>query len=182
MKKALEAMLAAAAFLVLATTAIARTNEAKSAYQATKDAASADYKAARATCNSLKGKPKKICIEEAKALQTRAQAQAEASYKNTLRARIKARKAIAAADYALAKSRCESQAGNARNVCIEQAKALKVAVTADATADRKITEARTAARDDKREAQHKVELEKCDALAGVAKASCIALAKVQFSR
>lgn len=182
MKKALEAILVTAAVFVLATTAVAKTNEAKSAYQATRDAASADYKIARPKCNSLKGNPKKICIEEAKAVETRAKAQAEATYRNTLKARIKARKAIAAADYVVAKARCESQVGNARNVCIKQAKALKVAVTADATADKKVTEARAAARDDKREAQNKVELEKCDALAGVAKDSCIVLAKVQFSR
>jgi hypothetical protein len=182
MRKTIEAILIPVVIFIASTSAAAKTNEEKSAYQATKNAASADYKAARSACNSFKGNPKGACIEEARAKQTRTKAQAEATYKNTLKARINARKAIAAADYALAKTRCESQAGNARSVCIKQAKALKVATAADATADRKITEARNAARDDKREAQHKVELEKCDALAGVARESCIALAKVQFSR
>jgi hypothetical protein len=46
----------------------------------------------------------------------------------------------------------------------------------------KIGEARKEAADDKRDGDYKVAAEKCDAMAGDAKASCIATAKADFGK
>ena len=53
---------------------------------------------------------------------------------------------------------------------------------ADAKAAQKGTEARMDASKDKRDADYKVAAEKCDALAGDAKSSCVASAKAHFGK
>ncbi len=160
----------------------AATKEAKADYNAARDAATAQYKEARAKCNSLNRNLKDVCIEEAKANQIRVKAEAEAKYKNTPKARTKARQAIADAEFALAKTRCGNLVDNARDVCIKEAKAAHIAAIADAKADGKVTAARSEARDEKRDADYKVELEKCEALAGAAKDACVSGAKARFGR
>ena len=59
----------------------------------------------------------------------------------------------------------------------EEAKAL-----ADAKMGKQIGEAKKDASEDKRDADYKVAVEKCDAMAGDAKASCIAAAKAKFGK
>ncbi len=162
--------------------ATAATAEAKASYKAAKESADADYKVAREKCNSLSGNPKDVCVEEAKAARTRTKSEAEAQYKNTPRARASSRTSIASADYDVAKAKCGSKTGNEKDVCIKEAKAAYVAAKADATADKKVTTARADARDDKNDANYKVAMEKCDALAGPAKDSCVAAAKSQFGK
>ncbi|RJG20479.1 hypothetical protein [Massilia cavernae] len=54
--------------------------------------------------------------------------------------------------------------------------------TSDARADRKTIEARNDARDNKRDAEYKVALEKCDAFAGAAKDNCVAAARTQYGK
>ena len=83
-------------FLLAASgAAMAATPEAKALYNNAKAAAAADYKVARARCDSITGNPKDVCVAEAKAARVRAEADATAQYKNTLRAYTKARKDIA---------------------------------------------------------------------------------------
>jgi hypothetical protein len=53
---------------------------------------------------------------------------------------------------------------------------------ADAKANKEVSTARTDAANDKREADYKVAVEKCDALAGDAKASCVAEAKARYGK
>ncbi|MDB5764776.1 MAG: hypothetical protein JWQ21_3771 [Herminiimonas sp.] len=182
MKKAFATILIAAATMGFATVSTAATAEAKATYKAARESAATDYKAARENCNSLTGNPKNVCVEEAEAVRTSTTAGAEAQYKNTPRARAGARTAIANSEYDVAKARCGSQTGNARNVCIKEAKAVNVAAKADATADKKVATARADARDDKRDANYKVAIEKCDALAGTAKDTCVASAKAQYGK
>ena len=97
-------------------------------------------------------------------------------------AQANARKDIAEADYAIAKAKCDSAAGNEKDVCIKQAKAARVAATAEAKADKKTAEAKMDAKDDKLEANYKVELERCDALAGPTKEACVANVKSKFNK
>lgn len=172
--------LAAASMLMQTGAMAAATPEAKALYRNAKQAAAAEYKAARARCDALAGNPKDVCVAEAKAARVRAEADATAQYKNTLRAYTKARKDIAEADYAVDHSRCEALAGNAKDVCVQQAKATRTAALADARADKKVIEARSNAREDKRIAEYKVAAEKCDALSGTAKEQCVSAAKTQF--
>lgn len=172
------ALLAAA--LCWSGVAQAATDEAKAAYAQAKARAAAAYQAARAQCGAISGNPKAICIEEAKAARVRVEQEAGAYYNNTLKAYTQSRMKIAAATFELDKAKCGALAGNARDVCISEAKAALVATQADAKADRKAIEARNDARDDKRTAQYQVALEKCDAYAGAAKDRCVSSAKSQF--
>ena len=174
------AMLAAA--LYCSGAAAAATPEAKAAYKQATDSAAASYKAARAQCDAITGNPKDVCVEEAKAARVRAEEEAGAYYKNTLKAYTASRLKIASANYDLDRAKCGALAGNDKDVCISQAKATLIAAQADAKADKKAIEARSDARDDKRTAQYKVAMEKCDAFAGAAKDSCVSTAKVQFGK
>jgi hypothetical protein len=169
-----------AALLLCAGAAAAATPEAKALFEHAKSAAAVKYRAARDHCNGIEGNPKDVCIAEAKAARVRAEADATAQYRNTLRAYTKARIDIANADFALDRTRCAALAGNERDVCVERAKASRTAALADARADKKVIEARSDAREDKRIAEYKVAAEKCDALAGTAKDQCVAAAKSQF--
>jgi hypothetical protein len=76
---------------------------------------------------------------------------------------------------------------------VKEAKATLTKAKADAKVDRVATDtnrdaaatqasARKDAAEDKREADLKVALEKCDALAGTAKDSCVAAAKAQYGK
>jgi hypothetical protein len=171
-----------AAALCWIGTAQAATNEAKAAYHQARDNAAAAYKAARARCDAIAGNPKDVCVEEAKAARVRAEQEAGAYYRNTLKAYTASRLKIASANYDVDKAKCGALAGNDKDVCVSQAKATLIAAQADARADKKAIEARSDARDDKRTAQYKVAMEKCDAFAGAAKDSCVSTAKVQFGK
>ena len=156
--------------------------EAKAAYNQSKDRADADYKAARTRCDAITGNPKDVCVAEAKAARVRTQEEANALYKNTLKAYTASRLKIADANYDLDKVKCAALTGNDKDVCVQQAKATLVAAQADAKADRKAIEARTDARDDKRDAEYKVAREKCDAFAGTVKDHCVTSAKAQYGK
>ena len=151
--------------------------DAKSAYLQARKAAAETYKTARAQCNAITGNPRDLCIAEAKAARVRTEEEAAAAYQNTLNAYTRARMRIASANYNRDKVRCAALTGNDKDVCLEQAKAVLIAAQADAKADDKTIEARTEAREDKRNAAYRVELANCDAFAGTAKDQCVAAAK-----
>lgn len=169
-----------AALFLCASAAMAATPEAKALFEHAKAAAATEYKAARERCNTVAGNPREVCIATANAARVRAEADATAQYRNTLRAYTKARIDIANADFALDRTRCAALAGNERDVCVERAKASRTAALADARADKKVIEARSDAREDKRIAEYKVAAEKCEALSGTARDQCVAAAKSQF--
>ncbi|MES2935639.1 MAG: hypothetical protein V4805_19370 [Pseudomonadota bacterium] len=182
MKKIFSTVVISTAVLVFSTNAFSATTELKATYNAAVDSAKAEYKLARAKCDTLTGNPKDVCVEEAKASRTHTEAEAKAQYKNTVGARTDARKAIASADYDVAKAKCGALAGNEKDICLKEAKSAKIAATSDANADKKVVEARTDARSDKHTAEYKVAIEKCDALAGAAKDTCVADAKAKFGK
>lgn len=165
----------------------------KDDYKAGKDQIEAEYKSAKAGCASLSGNPNDICVATAKGNEKVARAELEASYKPSRKARYQARVALADADYAVAKERCDDLAGNPKDVCMTQAKAAQTSAIADAkvqmktsdanaTANAKSSDARKDAAAEKLDAQYKVEKEKCDTFAGVAKDSCLAQAKAHFGK
>ena len=88
--------------------------------------------------------------------------------------------AHADADYNAAKEACKSRQGNDRDVCMKQAKADHVKATEDARARLKSSAAIADARDETVDAQYRVAKEKCDALSGDAKDSCISEAKLRY--
>ncbi|WP_426111486.1 hypothetical protein [Massilia sp. PWRC2] len=162
--------------------ASAAVDEAKLVYKQAQDNAAANYKVARARCDAIAGNPKDVCVAEAKAQRVRAEEEAGAYYKNTLKAYTRSRMKIAEAKFDLDKARCGAFAGNEKDVCVSQAKATLVATEADAKADKKAMEARADAREDKRDAEYKVAREKCDGFAGATKDSCMSAAKAQYGK
>jgi predicted extracellular nuclease len=160
--------------------------------QAVKDA-DAQYKIDKDACASLSGNAKDICVAEAKGKASVAKADALAAYKHTPKDRENARVAHAQANYIVAIEKCDDQAGNRKDVCVKEAKSELVKGKANAKVDRvaadtnkeaatKQTEARKDASADKREAEYKVAIEKCDALAGPAKDACVSSAKSQYGK
>jgi len=154
----------------------------KAEYKASKTRISAEYKADKAACGSLAGNAKDVCVEEAKAKEKVALAELEYSYTGKPGDRNKVLIAKAEANYAVAKEKCDDKAGNDKDVCVKEAKAVEVKALADAKLGQEIGDARKDAADDKRDADYKVALEKCDAFAGDAKSTCVAAAKSKYGK
>jgi len=168
--------------VLFAGSAAAADKGDKGAYDQAKASAKAAYDTDKQACDSLKDNAKDICVAEAKAKRTRVDEKAEAAYKNTPKAREHAVHEIAEADYKVAKERCDDKAGNEKDICVKEAKAVMTRAQADAKATQKGTEARMDASKDKRDADYKVAAEKCDALSGDAKSSCVATAKAKYGK
>ena len=151
-------------------------------YTAAKSRLSADYKADKAACNAMTANAKDICVQEAKAKEKVARAELEFSYTGKPTDQNKIMVAKAESTYAIAKEKCDDMKGNEKDVCVKQAKAVEVKSLADAKMGKQITEAKTDASQDKRDADYKVAAEKCDAMSGDAKSSCVAAAKLKFGK
>lgn len=154
----------------------------KDDYNAGKTRISADYKSGKAACAALAGNAKDICVEEAKAKQKVARAELEYGYTAKSSDRNKALVAKAESAYAVAKEKCDDKAGNDKDVCLKEAKAIEIKALADAKMGKQVGEAKTDATEAKRDADYKVAAEKCDAMSGDAKASCMAAAKAKFGK
>jgi hypothetical protein len=183
----------AAAGLCAAGGVSAQTMGSKDARDMSIKQAQAQYKLDKAACDVLSGNAKDICVEEAKGKENVVKAEADATYENTPKAREKARTARADAAYEVAKEKCDDLAGNSKDVCVKEAKAAHVRAAADAKVDRVAAEEQRAgasktaavkqeAAEDKRDADYKVAVEKCDALAGAAKETCVRGAKTRYGK
>lgn len=173
---------AAVAATVLLLSAAQAATITKADYQASKTRISADYKADKAACASLAANAKDICVEEAKAKEKVARAELEYSFTGKSKDRNKVLVAKAESTYAVAKEKCDDKAGNDKDVCVKEAKAAEVKALADAKLGKEIGEARKDAADEKRDADYKVAIEKCDALAGDPKTACVTAAKAKFGK
>ena len=154
----------------------------KADYTAAKTRISADYKADKAACASLAGNAKDVCHEQAKAKEKIARAELEYGYSGKPGDQTKVLETKAKSAYAVAKEKCDDKAGNDKKVCVQEAKAIETKALADAKMGKQIGEAKKEASEDKRDADYRVAVEKCDALAGDAKDSCIAAAKSRFGK
>jgi hypothetical protein len=154
----------------------------KSDYQSSKTRIKAEYTSDKAACGSQTGNAKDICVEEGKAKEKVALAELEYGYSAKVADRNKVLVAKAESSYSVAKERCDDLTGNPKSVCVKEAKAVEVKALADAKLGKEIGEARKDATTDKRDADYKVAIQKCDALAGDAKSSCVASAKVSFGK
>ncbi len=154
----------------------------KTDYSAAKDRIGAEYKADKAACDAYNGNKKDICVEQAKAKESVAKAEAEYNYTGKPADSNKIGVAKADGDYAVAKEMCDDKGGNDKDVCKTEAKSAHTKALADAKMSKKVGEARKDAAEDKRDADYKVAAEKCDALAGDAKAACVSAAKAKFNK
>lgn len=149
----------------------------KAEYAAAKTTISADYKAAKAACDSLKANAKDICTEEAKAKENNARAELEFSVSGKPADGTKVQTVKADGVYEVAKERCDDLSGNAKDVCGKEAKAAHVAALASAKTTKATAEARADSKEEVNEAKYKVAAEKCDVMSGDAKTACIKAAK-----
>lgn len=165
----------------------------KDAYSQAIKNVDAQHKIDKDACAPLSGNAKDICVAGADGNRDSAKADAEAAYENSPKAREKARVAHAQANYNVAIEKCDNLAGNLKDVCVKEAKASFVKGKSEAKVDRvaadtrydattKRSEARSEASADVRDADYKVAIEKCDALAGATKESCVRGAKAQFGK
>jgi hypothetical protein len=154
----------------------------KGDYNAAKTRISADYKAERNACASQAANAKDVCVEEAEAKQKVARAELEYGYSGKPVDQTKLKVAKAESAYSVAKEKCDDQAGNAKDVCVQEAKAVETKALADAKMGQQIGDAKVDAGAVKRDADYQVAVEKCDALAGDAKASCLSAAKATFGK
>lgn len=122
-----KAMIAVVLGFALSTPALAdytskgTEKESKARYEATVERAEADYKAAKARCDELKGNDKDVCMKEAKAAEKKAKADAQAMKKSS-KAEISAMEEKREADYKAAKERCDRLSGDAKDACGAEAK------------------------------------------------------------
>jgi hypothetical protein len=153
----------------LSVVAAETTAQTKAEYNAAKARAEADYNAARSQCKNFSGNDRDICQKQAKADLTTAKAQAKANYEGTGEAQLEAREDMIEADYKVAKEKCDSLSGDAKDVCLAEAKAVYAK-----------QEASLEAREDSMEADYKVAKERCNTLSGTGRRSCLKEAKIKF--
>ena len=170
-------LLLAAVLLLPAAHAAAMS---KADYKADKTRISEEYKTEKSACGSQAGNAKDICVEEAKGKEKVARAELEFRYSGKSKDQTKVLVAKAKSAYEVAKQRCDDKAGNEKGVCIKEAKAAETMALADAKLGKQIHEATQEANQDKRDAEYKVATEKCYALAGEAKETCIVAAKSKY--
>ena len=193
MNKLLINLFAIAGLAVAGSASALDSPMSKDQYTAEKARIESAFKADEARCKSLSGNPKDVCELEVKGARDVALADAEAAYKNTPAARYDARVARVESRYKVAKEKCDDLSGNPKDVCVKEAKAAEVRGKADAKVDKvatessqdavkKTAEARQDATEDKRDADYKVAVERCDSLAGDAKDQCVKAAKMRFGK
>lgn len=173
---------AAACLLALPLAQAQSPTVGKADYNAIKTRIGTDAAADKALCSSHVGNVRDVCMVEAKGREQVARADLEYSYTGKESDRSNALTVKADTAFAVAKERCDDKAGNAKDVCVEEAKAVKAKALADARMGQEIGAARSDAAAAKRDADFNVAVEKCDAMAGDAKDNCIAAAKAMFKK
>lgn len=171
-------LLCALLFVGLAGTASA--NLTKPVYSSAKDEVKSMFKAEKDKCDALSGNAKDVCVERAKGHEKVALAHLEYQYSGKEKDRNDYLEARFDAKYKVAKEACDSQSGNAKDVCVADAKAAHDKAKADLKANKKIAEAQNDQMETKLKADYKAANERCDTLSGDAKDSCQASAKARY--
>lgn len=177
---AIAAALSLSAVLAFAPAHAAQVN--KSEYNAGKTRISADYKADKNACDAMSGNAKDVCQEEAKAKEKNARAALEYAYTGKASDEKKMLTVQADTAYDVAKEKCDDQTGNAKDVCVQQAKTVHTKAIAELKLVKAVAEAGRDVNEAKRDADLKLANEKCDALAGDAKSSCQSAAKSRYGK
>lgn len=158
----------------------ASANITKPVYSTAKDELKAMYKTERDSCGSMSGNAKDVCVERAKGHEKVALAHLEYQYTGTTKDRNDYLEARYEAKYKLAKEACDDKSGNAKDVCVADAKAAHDKAKADLKANKAVAEAQNDQMEAKLKADYKAANERCDSLSGDAKDSCQASAKARY--
>lgn len=175
----IKSALALAALLALP---LAQAAMSKAELKTGMDRISEEYKTDKKACEQQSGNAHDICVESAKGKEKVAKAELTHNYSNSQADWNKLQVAKADAIYEVAKEKCDDKAGDAKDLCNKEAKTTHVTSLADAKLSKRVTEARDDAASDKRTAHYKLAIEKCESLAGDAKASCTAAAKADMGK
>lgn len=92
-------------------------------YKAERDRIAADYKAAKAQCDALKGNAEDVCEEQAKGAEKVARAELEAKRNPSEGAQRNVELTKANAEYDVAKEKCDDLSGDAKSTCRKDASA-----------------------------------------------------------
>ena len=150
-------------------TAAEKTEQAKSTLNTSRAGADADYDAARLHCRELSGNDRDICVQTAKADRTKANGDAKAKFRGTGEAKLEAREDAIDANFKVAKEKCDSLTGSAKDVCSAEAKVTRIKAEAPLEADEKSMQA-----------EYKVTKAHCATLPHAATRSCLKEAKIKF--
>jgi hyperosmotically inducible protein len=167
----LATLLATAVSASFAAAPTAALNHDPATYNNVTKKAAADYKVATAKCTSMTGNAKTVCTEEAKAARAHAEVDAVAQYNNTPAGRVKARTAVADADFSLAKAKCGDMTGADKDACVANATSVHTAAVADAKSDRAV--AANGATTTTGDATKAAAIDKCAQVAGQPKTGCL---------
>ena len=110
----------------------------KDEHKVAKEKIEADYKVAKAQCDTMKDNAKDVCQKEASGTQKVAKAELEQQYKPTDSHARKVAEEKVAMNYEVAKEKCDDQTGDAKNACVKQAKADESKGKADIKAMKKM--------------------------------------------
>ena len=165
------ALFTSAALSAMSLNAIAaeKMGQTKAEYNAAKARADADYNTSHSICKDFSGNDRDICVQKAKAARSIANTEAKANFEGTGEAKLEAREGIIAAEYKFEKEKCDSLAGDAKVVCVAEAKATYAKENAALDAREKSTAA-----------DYEVAEERCSTLSGGARRSCLKQAKIKF--
>ncbi len=151
-------------------------------YKAGKARISAEYMVDKRACATLKHNIKEVCLVQAEGKRKLARAELEYGQSGTPADEERVLQVKAVAEYEIARQKCADLAGNRKDVCLKEATAIKTSAAVDAKTNQKLVELRQDAEQKKRDADYSVALEKCGALAGDAKTSCVTQAKLSFGK
>jgi hyperosmotically inducible protein len=168
----LATLLATAVSASFAAAPTAALNHDPATYNNVTKKVAADYKAATAKCTAMTGNAKTVCMEEAKAARAHAEVDAVAQYNNTPTGRVKARTAVADADYSLAKAKCGDMTGTDKDACLANATSVHTAAVADAKSDRAVASSATGTTTSG-DATKAAAIDKCAQVAGQPKTGCL---------
>ena len=168
------------ALLFVGLAGAASANLTRPVYSTAKDEVKAMFKAEKDKCDALSGNAKDVCVERAKGHEKVALAHLEYQYTGKEKDRNDYLEARYEATYKVNKEMCDDKSGNAKDVCVAEAKAEHDKAKADLKANKKIATAETDAMEAKLKADYKVANERCDSLSGDAKDSCQASAKARY--
>ncbi len=151
-------------------------------YKAGKAKIATDYKAEKLACQTLLANARDVCHEEAKAKEKNALASLEFGHTGKAADEKKMLGMQVDSAYAVAKEKCDDQAGHAKDVCRQEAKTAHTKGQAELKLVKEVAAAGQDASQAGRDADLKLANEKCDALSGDAKSSCQSAAKARFGK
>ncbi len=175
----LTAAISLALFTATGVHAAALTN---AEHSAGKNKIAADYKLDINACLALRANARDICYAQAKGKENDAKAELKYAFSGKESDANKMRMTQADSAYAISKEICDDRMGNDKDVCRAEAKRTHTDALAENKMIKKVDAAKKVNADSQRDADYKVDIEKCDALSGEAKDGCVRTAKARANK